>query len=54
MTGLGPWHLGVLVGPLAVLLCASTIVMFDPDMMITGDDQDGYRAAPASHATDSS
>ena len=44
----------MLVGPLAVLLLASTIVMFDPDMMIADDDQDTYRAAPASRATGSS
>ncbi|MBK3574831.1 hypothetical protein JHN63_13600 [Streptomyces sp. MBT65] len=41
----------MLAGPLAVLLIASTIVMFDPDMMITDDDPE--RAAPSPRGTGS-
>ncbi|MFI6624299.1 hypothetical protein [Streptomyces sp. NPDC050528] len=41
----------MLIGPLAVLLIASTIVMFDPDMMITDDDR--ARATPVSRGTGS-
>ncbi|QQM38398.1 MHYT domain-containing protein [Streptomyces liliifuscus] len=43
--------MAMLAGPLAVLLIATTIVMFDPDMM-TGDDDLG-RAALAPRGTDS-
>ncbi|MET9789002.1 MHYT domain-containing protein [Streptomyces canus] len=41
----------MLAGPLAVLLIATTIVMFDPDMLIGDGDQDG--AAPTPRGSDS-
>ncbi|ELP68212.1 hypothetical protein STRTUCAR8_04203 [Streptomyces turgidiscabies Car8] len=43
-TDLLSFLLAMLAGPLTVLLISAVIVMFDPDMMINGDDWD--RAAP--------